>query len=119
MVRACTNPFALFHTPTGLRLTPSYDQVAASLYKYKTIALAMGGASNMRINDIKAKNVYAMAAEFGLPKEVVKMLCKQLNHHRDAAKEAVFSAHVGSSAFKDKLIKLMETRWNGTFALIG
>ena len=111
--------FALFHTPTGLRLTPSYDQVAASLYKYTTIALAMGGASNMRINDIKAKNLYAMAAEFGLSKDVVKMLCKQLNNHKGAAKEAVFSADVGNLDFKEKLIKLMDTRWNGTFALIG
>ena len=111
--------FALFHTPTGLRLTPSYDQVAASLYKYKTIALALGGASNMRINDIKAKNLYAMAVEFGLSKEVVKMLCKQLSNNKDNAKEVVFSANIGSKDFKEKLIKLMDTRWNGTFALIG
>jgi serine/threonine-protein kinase HipA len=111
--------FALFHTSTRLRLTLSYDQVAASLCKYKTIALALGGATNMRINDIKAKNVYAIAVEFSLSKEVVNLLCKQLNNNKDKAKEVVFSADVGSKDFKEKLIKLMDTRWNGTFALIG
>jgi serine/threonine-protein kinase HipA len=111
--------FALFHTPTGLRLTPSYDQVAAALYKYKTIALTLGGTSNMRINDIKPKNLLAMANEFDLSKGAVEMLFRQLSRNKEAAKDVISSSPVGDTKFKDKLIKLMDTRWNGTFALIG
>ena len=39
--------FAMFHTPEGLRLTPVYDEIAAAIYQYKTIALAIGGAHDM------------------------------------------------------------------------
>lgn len=111
--------FALFHTPAGLRLTPSYDQVAASLYKYKTIALALGGITNIRINDIKPKHVIALASEFDLSKVALEMIVKQLSRTKEAAKNTVLESHLGNSNFKDKLIKLVDTRWNGTFALIG
>ncbi len=36
--------FAMFHTPAGLRLTPTYDHVSAALHEYKSIALALGNA---------------------------------------------------------------------------
>lgn len=111
--------FAMFHTPTGLRLTPSYDQVAASLYQYKTVALAIDGASNRQISKLKYKNLISMAEEFKLPKAAIEMLFKQLSSNKEAAKEAISSSSVGQDSFKDKLIKLMESRWNGTFALIG
>lgn len=111
--------FAMFHTPTGLRLTPSYDQVAASLYKYKTVALAIDGASNRQISKLKSKNLITMAEEFKLSKAAIEMLFKQLSRNKEAAKEAIVSSSVGQPSFKDKLIKLMESRWNGTFALIG
>ncbi len=111
--------FAMFHKPTGLRMTPVYDQVAASLYNYKTIALALGGARNLEIGNLKPKHLFVLANEFNLSLDMVELLFKQLSRNKDAAKDAIASSRVGDIAFKNKLIKLMESRWNGTFALIG
>jgi serine/threonine-protein kinase HipA len=111
--------FAMFHTPTGLRLTPSYDQVAASIYNYKTIALTIGAASNLLLGKLKPKNLITLAQEFSLPIAAVDMLCKQISRNKEAAKEAIYASEFGHTFFKDQLIKLIEVRWNGTFALIG
>ncbi len=43
--------FAMFHTSAGVRLTPSYDQVGACLYNYKSMALSIGGSRNVLIGD--------------------------------------------------------------------
>ncbi|MEI8295550.1 MAG: HipA domain-containing protein [Alphaproteobacteria bacterium] len=110
--------FAMFHAPTGMSLTPSYDQVAAAIYQYKTIALAIGGASNLPIGTLKAKNMITMADEFALPKEAVNMFVQQLARNKDQAKDAITQASIGSSTLKNQLIKQIESRWNGTFALI-
>lgn len=111
--------FAMFHTPAGLRLTPSYDQVSAVLYPYKTIALAIGEAPNLKIGNLKPKNLITMANEFALPRAAISMLFKQLEHNKSDAKDAILSAPIGDDITKNQLIKLMDTRWNGTFALIG
>lgn len=39
--------FAMFCTDAGLRLSPAYDAISASLYGYKTIALSIDGAANL------------------------------------------------------------------------
>ena len=39
--------FAMFHTPNGFRLTPTYDQVSAIIYNYKTVALSVLGTKDM------------------------------------------------------------------------
>ena len=111
--------FAMFHKPTGLRMTPVYDQVAASIYNYKTIALALCGTRNLEIGNLKPKHLFALAKEFKLPLDMVELLFKQLSRNKDTAKDAIASSKFGDVVFKDKLIKLMESRWNGTFALIG
>ncbi len=111
--------FAMFNNPTGLRLTPSYDQVAAQIYNYKTVALAVAGARDIPIGSLKAKNLVAMAYEFTLSKGAIDLLIKQLNRHKNAAAEAIISAEIGENSLKDQLIKLMDARWNGTYALIG
>ena len=111
--------FAMFHTPVGLRLTPSYDQVSAALYQYKTIALAIGGASNLHIGNLKPKNLLTLADEFVLSKAAVSMLFKQLDRNKNDAKDAIFSSPIGHHNIKDQLVKLMDARWNGTFDLIG
>ena len=111
--------FAMFHGSGGLRLTPSYDQVSAVIYNYKTLALSIGGASNLRVGNLKPKHVFKLGEEFGLLPAAVDMLIQKLQKNMPAAKQAITEAPIGSSAFKNQLIKLMETRWNGTFALIG
>jgi serine/threonine-protein kinase HipA len=53
--------FAMYHTPDGLRLTPAYDLVAAALYpEYLQLALALGNASNLALNDLKPKHLVAL-----------------------------------------------------------
>lgn len=111
--------FAMFHTPTGLRLTPSYDQVAAAIYQYKTIALELAGIRDRPIGSLKIKHLIALAHEFELSKETIALLFNQLERNKESAKQAIFAAGFGKKTLKDQLIKLMETRWNGTFASIG
>lgn len=111
--------FAMRHTNAGLRLTPSYDQVAAVLYTYQTMALAIGGTRNPRIADLKPRSLIRMGEEFQLSKEAINLAWNELAANIDAAKEAVHAADAGGTALKDDLINFMEKRWNGTFALIG
>lgn len=42
--------FAMLHTRDGLRLTPSYDLVAANRYnQFQEIALSIGGAKKLKV----------------------------------------------------------------------
>lgn len=111
--------FALFDTSEGYRLTPNYDQVAAALYQYKTVALAIGGESDMAWGSLKAGNIIKLGQEFALKPAAIQMAINNIAQNFSAAKEAIFEAKLGTQKFKDDLIKLMEKRWNGTFALIG
>lgn len=113
--------FAMFHTQNGLYLTPSYDQVAVSLYPYHTIALAISGAKNLIIESLHAKKILLLGQEFGLPPDSIKMAVDQLAQHKEAAQQAIANASlpIALPNLKNNLIHLMEKRWNGTFALIG
>jgi serine/threonine-protein kinase HipA len=111
--------FAMFHTDSGLRLTPAYDTVSASLYGYKTIALSIGGNANIPIGDLKAKTLIGLGEEFGLPEQAIKMAADQLEKRKEAAKDAIAESRTGAAGLKDEIINFMEKRWNGTFALIG
>jgi len=111
--------FAMFHTQAGLRLTPSYDQVAATLYKYKTVALGIAGSQQLLLTNLKAKNLVLLAGEFHLSTSIIDMLIQQIHKNINTAKGAIATAPFGEQVLKDQLIQLMETRWNGTFALIG
>ncbi|MFI4956038.1 MAG: type II toxin-antitoxin system HipA family toxin [Gammaproteobacteria bacterium] len=111
--------FAMLHTPQGLRLTPSYDQVSAVLYGYNTMALAMAKIKNAVITDLKAKHLVALGKEFNLPLESIEMLSNELKKNLDMAKQSIATANHGSNQLKNKLIDIVEKRWNGTFALIG
>jgi serine/threonine-protein kinase HipA len=106
--------FAMFHSDAGYRLTPSYDQVCAALYDYKTLALSIHGAANLRIGNVKPKHLIELGSEFGLSLEAIRMVVEQLERNLEAAKHAF-----GDSQMGNQLIKQMEKRWNGTFALIG
>ncbi len=111
--------FAMFHTASGLRLTPTYDQVAASLYSYKTLALTIAGSKDHPIGDLKTRHLILLGQEFELSPAAINMAAKGLAKNIDTAKDAINEAPLGSNSFKDNLIKLMDKRWNGTFALIG
>jgi serine/threonine-protein kinase HipA len=111
--------FAMLHTPHGLRLTPAYDEVAASLYGYETVALALAGASNRRLSELNARHIILLGQAFKLQTEAIYLMVKQLEKRKEAAKQAIVEADVNNPQLKDELINLMEKRWNGTFALIG
>ena len=111
--------FAMFHSEGGLRLTPTYDQIAASLYNYKTLALAVAGSRDHPIGNLKGRHLVLLGEEFGLSPAAINMAAEGLAKNTGTAKDAINEAPPGSNDFKDNLIKLMEKRWNGTFALIG
>jgi len=111
--------FAMFHTPNGLRLTPSYDQVAALLYQYKTLALALAGTANLLINKLKPSHIIRLGEEFDLSTAAIKMAVDDLEKNLANAKEAIWTAPLGKQEIKKSLNEIMEKRWNGTFTLIG
>jgi serine/threonine-protein kinase HipA len=111
--------FAMRHTQKGYQFTPTYDQVAASLYQYKTVALAIANTADLPIGHLKPANIIRLGEEFGLSQAAITMAVHGLHKNIAAAKQAIADAPFGSSDLKNNLINLMEKRWNGTFALIG
>lgn len=111
--------FAMIHTKDGLRLAPSYDQVSSFIYNYKTLALAIGGASNLQLGDLKPTHIIKLGDEFNLPRPAMQMAVDELAKNKDNAIEAVVDAKIGTFQFKNELVNLIKKRWNGTFSLIG
>lgn len=111
--------FAMFHTDAGLRLTPVYDMLAAAIYEYKTVALALGGARDLPIGSLKPANLRRLGEEFGLSPAAMNMAFEQLAKNREKAKGAIAESKLGDADMKDRVIDQLEKRWNGTFALIG
>jgi serine/threonine-protein kinase HipA len=112
--------FAMFHTMEGLRLTPSYDLVAAAIYKeYQAFALQIAGARDIKIADIKPKHLILLGEAYGLPHAAIKLAVDDLGKRLEKAKEAVFNTEQVPTSLKDNLIQLMEKRWNGNFSSIG
>ena len=112
--------FAMEHTESGLRLTPSYDLVAAACYpQYQTLALGIEGAENMRIGSIGPKNIVRLGKLFGLPERAVILAVSDFASRLDRAHSAVDASKNVDRHIKDKLHRQMEKRWNGTFDSIG
>lgn len=112
--------FAMFHTRDGLRLTPSYDLVAASLYpEFQSIALRMAGAGDLAISSLRAKHLVGLATGFGISEEALASAVAQLGKRLPKALEAIEGADVGPKKLRNSLHEKMEKRWNGSFALIG
>ncbi len=111
--------FAMLHTQAGLRLTPAYDQVAASLYNYKSLALAIGNVNDRLMGSLKARHLVILGEEFGLSKGMIHVAVQSLERNIEAAKDAIAQAPIAEDALKKELIQLIGKRWNGTYALIG
>lgn len=111
--------FAMFHTPAGLRLTPSYDQVASELYQYKTVALAISRTHDMKLNKLSSVNIIRLGEEYNLKPAAIKMATDNMAKYIEAAKQAINDAKLGTPEIKDQLINMIGKRWNRTFALIG
>jgi len=113
--------FAMFHTREGLRLTPSYDLVAANRYEqFKTIALSIGGASDLDIGALKPKHIIELGHGFGLNDKIILDAIRELGANLEEAKQAIFTSQIDcSSQLRKKLIDMMEKRWKGSFDSIG
>ncbi|MGQ0662464.1 MAG: type II toxin-antitoxin system HipA family toxin [Pseudomonadota bacterium] len=112
--------FAMLHTLDGLRLAPAYDLVAASLYKdYQRLALALGGASDLRIGGVQPTHIIALGAGFDLGAGAIRLAVEDIGKRMEAASDGVNESTVADAALRDKLIDRMEKRWTGTFASIG
>jgi len=112
--------FAMFHTPEGLRLTPSYDLVASAFYgQFDTVALAIADAANLRLGQLQPKHLAALGTGHGLSDRAIRLVLDDLGKRLEAAKDAIAAADVGTSGLRGRLIEMMERRWNGTFASTG
>jgi serine/threonine-protein kinase HipA len=114
--------FAMFHTQSGLRLTPAYDLVAAALYpEYSQLALAIGSSSNLPLEALKPKHLLALGTAYGLGPMVLTEAIQNLEQRRKAAEKAITDAaqRIGEVKLGQNLIDFMERRWNGSFKSIG
>ncbi len=111
--------FAMFHTPDGLRLTPTYDQVAAYLYGYKQLALSFCSLNNLAINKITPLNIIELGTNFGLNQQTIIMAAETLRKNLPNAIQAVATSSLGSEQLKQKILELIDQIWKETFALIG
>jgi len=112
--------FAMMHTLDGLRLAPAYDLLASSFYEdFQTVALALGGARDLKISAVRPKHIITFGEDCGLRPAAILSIIEDLGKRVDAAKEAVKRSNVGSERLRDEFIENMEKRWNGTFASIG
>jgi serine/threonine-protein kinase HipA len=112
--------FAMFHARDGLRLTPAYDLVAASVYPdYQTIALQIAGAKSLAIGALHAKHLLAMAEGFGVNPDALVSAVDQLARRLPHALAALEKSPVGSELLRKDVQEKMERRWNGSFASIG
>ncbi|MFC3052364.1 type II toxin-antitoxin system HipA family toxin [Kordiimonas pumila] len=112
--------FAMMHTAQGLRLTPSYDLVAAACYpEYQTIALGLENAHGMSIGKLSAKNIVRLGMLYGLPEGAIMFAVEDFAGRMDRAHDNIDKAKNIEEHIKDKLHEQMEKRWNGIFASIG
>lgn len=112
--------FAMFHTRDGLRLTPAYDVVAASVYpEYQTIALNLGGAREIAIGALQPKQLLALGGGFGVNEDALVSAVEQLGKRLPQALEALERSDTGPKALRKRLQERMEKRWNGSFASTG
>ena len=115
--------FAMFNDGLGLFLTPSYDQVAAVLYGYNTLALETLGLPHRSIKQLQPKHIIGLGYELGLSDKAIQLTIADIEARIITAKDTITNAKHGTKKRKQQLIKFMETRWNDTFkpipALIG
>ena len=83
------------------------------------MALAIGGAKDLRISDLKPKSIIKLGEEFGLSPAAINMAIDELEANLENAKQAILNASKGHEGLRHNIINFMEKRWNGTFALIG
>lgn len=109
--------FAMYHTSDGLRLTPNYDMLSAPLCdpRFNSIALSIGGAKNLLVNNIKQKNLIQLGKEFGFSKEITLDFISDIGKRMPKALNTIEKSIIGTKQLREELIKEMEARWKGSF----
>lgn len=103
--------FAMLHTTNGLRLTPSYDQVAAIMYGYKDLALITNNQEHVHINKLKINNIIDLGLEFGLNKQAISMAIETLKNNIPHTKQAILESKLDSPKCKQKILELIDHIW--------
>lgn len=114
--------FGLRYSTEGFRLAPFYDVVAAALYpEYKgSLALRLGPGKNPAdLASLGPKHLSALTESFGLSPNALKLAVADLKRRLPVALRAIEDSAHGSKVLKEKLIKFMRKRCNGTFNSIG
>lgn len=112
--------FAMFHTRDGLRLTPAYDLVAASIYPdFQSIALHVAGARNLAIGSLQPKHLLRMAEGFGVSEDALVSAVAQLGKRLPHVLEVLEKSDIGSKVLRKSLQEKVEKRWKGSFASTG
>ncbi len=81
--------FAMYHTPRGLELTPSYDIVFATYYNFDQLALGLGKNINTSIGAIKAKHLRILCEDFGLNPKVLELAIESFGARLEKVYEAI------------------------------
>lgn len=112
--------FAMFHTGDGLRLAPTYDMVASAYYRqFQTLALTIGGATDVALGDLQPKHLVDLGRAYDLPDGAIRLAVEDIGRRLPKAKDEVNETAVGHPGMRDRIIDLMDKRWNGAFASIG
>ncbi len=111
--------FAMYHSPRGLELTPSYDIVFAAYYDFDELALGLGKNINTSLGAIKSKHLKILCKDFGLNPKVLELAVESFGSKLEKIYEAIDQEKHMSPNLRSKLIKQVKTRWNGTFKNIG
>lgn len=111
--------FAMIHTAEGLRLSPVYDQVCATLYGYKHLALSIGNKKDLNINQITPDDLHLLGQLFKLNNKTIKMAISQIKNNLEGAKNAIDNTTHGNQNIKQKIIETMERIWKQAFDSTG
>mgnify|MGYP006423839821 CR=1 FL=1 len=112
--------FAMFHTGDGLRLAPVYDMVASAYHRqFQTLALSIAGATDIALGDLQPKHLVDLGPAYDLPDGAIRLAVEDIGRRMPQAKDAVNETTDVHPGMRDKIIELMDKRWNGAFASIG
>lgn len=104
---------AMFHTPQGYRLTPSYDLVCSSYYpSYQSLALSLGGGKDLTIGNIKSKHVLQLTQSFQINEGTLSRAIADIHKQLSKAIEITIENSVGGKLLRVGLAERMEKRWN-------
>ena len=106
----------MFNQNNDFRLTPSYDQVAVSIYPdYRETALYIGSPPYLRLENLNAKKIIELGKEFQLSRDIIYLAYQQLAKNKEKALTILEELEFGSRVLKNKILQATKKRWNRIF----